>query len=219
MDLDAEARALAKQRARDTGATRTMEIECKKCRRVTTHEVGDTDEDGVALAACLRCRELDAEAAKLVEARQREQEIIQRANAAGGAAVAAGAPKVAKRSEGSMIAIGGGAAAAVGSFLPWITAFGGVVSKSGIDGSDGWITLGAGATVAITGLTNDGKKGIRVLWTVLGLVCLAVVGLDYLDIQQRIEAVGAGLEHGVGLYLAGIGSLCMAISGLVKPKT
>lgn len=59
---------------------RTMEIECKRCGRPTTHEVSATGEEGVSVADCLRCREIEAEARALVEQRQRAAEVAQRAD-------------------------------------------------------------------------------------------------------------------------------------------
>ena len=76
---------------------------------------------------------------------------------------------------GPILAIVGGALLAVGSFLSWAEVSGGGVSVSakGIDGSDGWITLGAGVlaiVVGIAGMARGGRRALAVLAIIAGLV-------------------------------------------------
>jgi hypothetical protein len=70
---------------------------------------------------------------------------------------------------GAVIAIVGGALLAVGSFLSWAEVSGGGVSVSakGIDGSDGYLTLAAGAVVILVGLA-----GLRMARRLLGVIAI-----------------------------------------------
>jgi hypothetical protein len=67
-------------RSMEEAEVRTMEIDCKRCGRKTEHEISATEEEGVSVANCLRCREIDAEAMALVEQRQRAAEVARRAD-------------------------------------------------------------------------------------------------------------------------------------------
>lgn len=77
---------------------------------------------------------------------------------------------------GPILAIGGGAIAAIGSFLTWFTlsATGGFTSSgSGTDAGDGWITLAAGVLMVIAGLVIlAGRSRGAVRW----MAILAIVG-------------------------------------------
>ncbi|MGZ5352762.1 MAG: Trp biosynthesis-associated membrane protein [Actinomycetota bacterium] len=75
---------------------------------------------------------------------------------------------------GPILAIVGGALLAVGSFLAWAKVEGGGVSTSatGMDGSDGWITLASGLVAIACGLAamRAGRRALAVLAMVAGLV-------------------------------------------------
>ena len=55
---------------------------------------------------------------------------------------------------GAILAIAGGAMLGIGSFLAWAEVSGGgtSVSAKGIDGTDGYITLGAGVVALLVGV-------------------------------------------------------------------
>src|SRR5580765_5169526 len=57
------------------------------------------------------------------------------------------------------VLLAAGVLVAVGAFMPWITALGGVLSRNGLDaGSDGIITLVCGLVLAGLGLTIGLKQ-------------------------------------------------------------
>jgi len=58
---------------------RTMDINCRRCGRVTKHAV-EPIADGKSSATCLRCMELDAEAVELAAAKRRQAEVEARAS-------------------------------------------------------------------------------------------------------------------------------------------
>jgi hypothetical protein len=77
---------------------------------------------------------------------------------------------------GPILAIGGGAIVAIGSFLTWFTlsATGGFSSSgSGTDAGDGWITLAVGVLMVIAGLVILAGRSRGV---VRGMAILAIVG-------------------------------------------
>jgi hypothetical protein len=75
---------------------------------------------------------------------------------------------------GPILAIVGGALLAIGSFLPWAEVSGNGVSSSasGIDGSDGFVTVVAGAVAIVTGIVamRAGRRLLAILAVVAGLV-------------------------------------------------
>jgi hypothetical protein len=134
--------------------------------------------------------------------------------------------------------IGGGAAAVVGSFLPWITitaAFVGTISRSGTDGnftrgelSDGWIVVALG--LAVVGLGILLVRGYRLAWTA-SLVSLALFGLavfELLNVMDRLSdpafesEMVANASIGPGLWLVLAAGIAAAIGALLvwnTPKT
>lgn len=91
----------------------------------------------------------------------------------------------------AMLAIAGGALLAIGSFLTWAEVSGGGTSETatGMDGSDGWVTLVAGATVFIVGLAfaaGRGRRGIAVLAIVAALVGGGLGLYDALTARDRV---------------------------------
>jgi hypothetical protein len=74
--------------------------------------------------------------------------------------------------------LGAGAAAIVGSFLPWASVTApivGTITASGVDGSDGWITAGLGLVLVVYGTLI--LRGQRIPNAVPILVVLAAVAL------------------------------------------
>ena len=64
---------------------------------------------------------------------------------------------------GAILAIAGGGLLGVGSFLTWAEVSGGgaSVTAKGIDGSDGYITLGAGIVAVLVGMLFSGRPSAR----------------------------------------------------------
>lgn len=113
--------------------------------------------------------------------------------------------------------VAGGGLIALGSFLPWITvstAFG-TISRSGLDGGDGAVTLVCGTAIGVIGgYIVSGRsltRGTRiVLW--IALVVAAVVwGLDFVDIRDRVASVDSEFALGG----VGSGMWVMAVGGVV----
>jgi len=94
----------------------------------------------------------------------------------------------------ALLAIVGGALAAVGSFLAWasVSAAGQQVSAKGTDGSDGYITLVAGiilllyGVARLTGNAMGTKKAMAVIAIVAGLVAGGVAVYDAVTAKERV---------------------------------
>jgi hypothetical protein len=109
--------------------------------------------------------------------------------------------------------------AAFGAFLPWATAstLGLSISRSGVDGGDGWISVVAGALAALVAwrLFGGGKVlAARILGTVAGVAILLVGSVDLGDVNSKLAGIdNSGLavgQVGAGLYLTLIaGSLVL----------
>ncbi len=147
-------------------------------------------------------------------------------------------------SAAAILAIVGGALLAIGSFLTWARVSGGGTSESatGMDGSDGWITLVAGAIVLGVGLAfvaGRGRRGLAVLAMLAGVVGGGLGLYDALTAKDRVlddvaatlagrfgataqevraildQAVDAGelgISLGIGLFLVIAGG-AIAIAG------
>ncbi|MFN2526935.1 MAG: hypothetical protein ABR505_11845 [Actinomycetota bacterium] len=120
----------------------------------------------------------------------------------------------------------GGALIGVGSFLPWIslkTGFGSI-TKSGMEGGDGYITLVAGIVAGLVGVAALSSKlgsGIALLPIIAALIAGAIGLINLVDIQGRVEEFnvtagqfGAGsLGSGLGAIL--VGSLLCLVAGIM----
>jgi hypothetical protein len=204
---------------------RTMIIMCKRCGQATKHELTELA-PGKSEARCLRCRELDAEASKIVEAQRRQQEIEARARAQlGGAPVQLPGASAPKRSTASIVVIVGGAIVALSAFLPWITVvnpFGGEMSKSGVEGnmSDGWFFVAIGVGLAISAATSPKSKGITIFWVVLALAAAGLGVLEMTSIQQHIDTIDSEIRHlasvGVGIYASIAGAVTALVGATMR---
>lgn len=146
-----------------------------------------------------------------------------------------------------ILAIGGGALLTIGSFLAWAEVSGGgtSVTASGIDGSDGWITLVCGLLVLFAGITlvrAGGKRVIAIVAIVAGLVGGGVGLYDALTAKDRVlddaaeelagqfggtpEAVRAlldqaidagelGISLSIGLYMVIVGGALGVVGGVL----
>ncbi|HJS27732.1 MAG TPA: hypothetical protein VJ913_11475 [Actinomycetota bacterium] len=91
---------------------------------------------------------------------------------------------------GAILAIAGGALLGIGSFLAWAEVSGGgtSVSAKGIDGTDGYITLGAGVVALLVGvvLLRQAKRALAILAIVAGLVGGGVAVYDALTAKDSV---------------------------------
>ena len=125
---------------------------------------------------------------------------------------------------GPVLGILAGVGVVVGSFLPWITVSAplvGTLSRSGMDGGDGQITLALGVVIGILSLValSSGKASsvIRVLVMLGGIAAGAVALIDYQDLQKRIGSVDTtyvSATIGVGIWVIGIGAILAILAAL-----
>jgi hypothetical protein len=147
----------------------------------------------------------------------------------------------------AILAIAGGVLLAVGSFLTWAEVSGGgtSVTAKGTDGSDGWITFGAGLIVLAIGvlfMRGGGKKVLAILAIVAALVGGGVGLYDALTakdrvlddaakelagqfggtpaqvrvlLDQAIDAGQLGITLGIGLYIVIAGGALGVVGGFL----
>ena len=126
--------------------------------------------------------------------------------------------------QAALLTIAGGTLIAIGSFLPWVSATSGFgsISKSGLEGGDGVITLLLGAVLAVIGISRFGGSqtsraaGITEVFAIL--ICGGVLVYDYVDVSGRSSEFSndfVAVSVGPGLYAIGIG-LLLAIGGGVQ---
>lgn len=148
---------------------------------------------------------------------------------------------------GAIVAIAGGALLAIGSFLAWAEVSGGgtSVTAKGTDGSDGYITLGAGIVAVLVGvlLLRQAKRALAVLAIVAGLVGGGVAVYDALTAEDSVldgaaeelaptvgaspeqvrvlldEAIDAGqlsISLSIGIYVVIAGGLVALVGGILS---
>lgn len=127
------------------------------------------------------------------------------------------------------ITVGGGALAAAGSFMPWLTAtvsfLGTTISRSGLDGGgDGVITLIVGVVVAAVGvarLTTVLPSWVARTPIVLGALLAAIAVMDLSSVADRAAANSSPLlivSTGAGLYVILVGALAAVFGGCVVTR-
>jgi hypothetical protein len=129
---------------------------------------------------------------------------------------------------GGIVLVIAGALAALGSFLPWITAtaaFVGTISRNGIDGGgDGIFTIVLGIVIVLIGvarLAGSGRPRTMRIGAGVGAVALGVVTwLDVAAINERIsslDSTAAVGSLGMGIIVIGIAAVLAFIGALVAP--
>lgn len=132
--------------------------------------------------------------------------------------------------QGAIVAVLGGLLVAVGSFLPWVTAASGLgtVSKSGMEGGDGTITLVLGIAIIILALAP--MMGVKASSVTAVLLILAAAGAGFIgfvnmkDVQERVASVTSeyvSASVGAGLWALLIGAVVAFLGGIAigyKPK-
>jgi hypothetical protein len=147
---------------------------------------------------------------------------------------------------GAILAMVGGVLLAVGSFLAWAEVSGGgtSVTAKGIDGSDGYITLAAGAVALLVGIamTRQARRMLAVLVILAGIVGGGIGLYDALTakdsvldaaaeelaptfgasaeevrvaLDQAIDAGQLSVSISIGLYVVIAGGIVALIGGIV----
>jgi hypothetical protein len=127
---------------------------------------------------------------------------------------------------GATMTLLGGVLIVLGSFLPWLTATAplvGTISRNGMEGGDGIITLILGVVTILIGVTQLTATNLPTLLQrspiVTGAVTAIVAVMNYLNVQQRIEDVREESELiaasvGAGIWTLVVGAV-LAIVGVV----
>jgi hypothetical protein len=128
-----------------------------------------------------------------------------------------------RRTLGGVLAILAGALIVLGAFLPWVKAtavFVGTITRSGMEGGDGPIFLGAGIVIAALGLWSVmGRPAAAPVLLILG--GLAVGGLtllEYNDVSERVGGLGSDLATasvGAGIWSLFAGATASLVAGLI----
>lgn len=147
---------------------------------------------------------------------------------------------------GAILAIVGGALLAIGSFLAWaeVSGEGTTVTAKGVDGSDGYITLAAGAVALLVGIamTRRTKRMLAVLVILAGIVGGGIGLYDALTakdsvldaaaeelaptfgvsaeevravLDQAIDAGQLSVSISIGLYVVIAGGLVALVGGIL----
>jgi hypothetical protein len=148
---------------------------------------------------------------------------------------------------GAIVAIAGGALLGVGSFLAWAQVSGGgtSVTANGVDGSDGYITLGAGIVAVVVGvlLLRQARRALAILAILAGLVGGGVAVYDALTakdsvldsaaeelaptlgaspeqvrvlLDQAIDSGEIGISLSIGIYVVIAGGALALVGGILS---
>jgi hypothetical protein len=133
----------------------------------------------------------------------------------------AGPPAPAEMGWGGALAVVGGLAAALGSFLPWATASALVVSvsKTGMEGGDGLVTLVVGLLTALAGAAVlAGSHLMRGVCFLGGAALAGVAVFEMADVSSRMADLGAKYAFGavgIGLGVVLVGGAVAVIGSLL----
>lgn len=117
------------------------------------------------------------------------------------------------KTQGWMV-LGGGAALAIGSFLPWASAFG--QSVTGMDADDGVITLVLGLVLVALGYMmamRETQRWMVIAALVVGLIAVVVALIDLFDVLGT-EAVSVG----IGLWIVVLGAIVAAAGAAMRMR-
>jgi hypothetical protein len=121
----------------------------------------------------------------------------------------------------------GGLLIVLGSFLPWLTAtapFVGTITRNGMEGGDGIITLILGVLTILIGVSQLTATRMPALLQrssiVTGAITGAVAIYDYVEVQRRIEDVKEQSELisasvGAGIWTLIVGAILAIVGGVV----
>jgi hypothetical protein len=131
---------------------------------------------------------------------------------------------------GATMTVLGGLLIVLGSFLPWISLtapFIGTVTRNGMEGGDGIITLMLGVVTILIGVTQFTATRLPGFLhrssIVTGAITGAVAIYDYLDVQRRIEDAKEQSELiaasvGAGIWTLIVGAVLAIIGGVLIRK-
>lgn len=123
----------------------------------------------------------------------------------------------------AVIVLTAGAGLVLGSFLPWATVVAplvGTISRSGMDGGDGILTLLLGALAIVAGirlLQRPATKGESIAVAVVGVLSLLLTLFEWAHVNSVISEatdVSDGLATGspsAGLWLIGLSSIALLV--------
>lgn len=123
------------------------------------------------------------------------------------------------------VALIAGLLIAVGAFLPWISATSGFgsVSRSGMEGPDGLLAVGAGVVAAVSGLaglSSARPKAAGVGPLIGGIVGGFIALANYLDVADRVSGINTEFGEfgfasvGAGIWTIGLGALLALFAGI-----
>jgi hypothetical protein len=131
---------------------------------------------------------------------------------------------------GATMTLIGGVLIVLGSFLPWLTATAplvGTISRNGMEGGDGVITLILGVVTILIGVTQLTATNLPTLLQRSPIVTGAITGIvavsNYLNVQQRIEDVREESELiaasvGAGIWTLVVGAVLAVVGGVLVRK-
>jgi hypothetical protein len=121
-------------------------------------------------------------------------------------------------SAGGLAVTAGGILFAAGSALPWISVtapFVGTITRSGLEGGDGIITLILGVVITVVGLASLSGSKSAGSKAAMFLLCLSALGLAAWELINVRVSIG-GLDPDVAAYATvGIGPWMMVAGGLI----
>jgi hypothetical protein len=121
----------------------------------------------------------------------------------------------------------GGLLIVLGSFLPWLTAtapFVWTISRNGMEGGDGIITLILGVVTILIGVSQLTATRLPSLLQrssiATGVITGVVAIYDYVDVQRRIEDVKeqtdlVSASVGAGIWTLIVGAILAIVGGMV----
>ena len=128
----------------------------------------------------------------------------------------------------SILAFIGAGAMVIGAFLPWLKAtapFVGTITKSGIDGGDGWFFVGFSVCVIAVALMVRSRQKISgvsaTIVVLLGALAIGLATYELVDAQNRIDDLKASQDGatvignmGSGLWLVLAGAVAVLACGI-----
>lgn len=124
------------------------------------------------------------------------------------------------------LALGAALFVVVGCFMPWVQ-MGAMIKNNGIDNPDGQVAIVLGLLALAVAAAESSGKGRNLRWPylVLGLICLAIGVIDFIDIHERVVnnaprnlgVLGELIKPsiGIGLYLVAAGGLGLLVAGFL----
>jgi hypothetical protein len=128
------------------------------------------------------------------------------------------------RSAVSAAAVAGGAAIGAGCFLPWATAFAGLITFTGISAQNGRILAAAGLITVVAGLWHLLRGGDASRWiaAAAGFGAAGFAGYLLLRLGGELTSMGSGsmvvLQGGPGLWVAAGGGLLAFATVFLPPS-